>query len=311
MRLKLYRGKWCAYYARGRRVSLRTSDRVLAEQRLASLKADITRKTGTIGALVESYIVEKSASPAHKWRGWIWDAARDFWQNVEPESVTRELCREYTAQRRKTVKDESIRKEIGLVRAAVRRYAPHSGFNFELPPPSQPKERYLSKTEFKALLDACIYPHMKTFLILAVTTGARKSAILGLTWKKVDFERKLIDFGGGKGNKGRAVCPMNDRAFDALKAAFQARTSEYVIEHGGHQIKDVKHGFMAACRRSGIKGATPHTLRHSAAVWMAESGIPMQEIASYLGHSNMATTYKVYAKFSPDYLQAAAKALEF
>lgn len=43
---------------------------------------------------------------------------------------------------------------------------------------------------------------------------------------------------------------------------------------------------------------------------MAEAGIPMEEIAQYLGHANVEVTRKVYARYSPDYLRKAASALE-
>lgn len=46
------------------------------------------------------------------------------------------------------------------------------------------------------------------------------------------------------------------------------------------------------------------------AVWMAESGRPMSEIAQYLGHSDSQITETVYARYSPHYLRRAAAALE-
>ena len=54
---------------------------------------------------------------------------------------------------------------------------------------------------------------------------------------------------------------------------------------------------------------SPHVLRHTAAVWMAEDGVPIQQIAQYLGHNDSRTTERVYARFSPDYLREVAKAL--
>jgi len=44
---------------------------------------------------------------------------------------------------------------------------------------------------------------------------------------------------------------------------------------------------------------------------MAESGVPMEEIAQFLGHSNTKMVETVYAKFSPTYLRKAAGTLEF
>jgi integrase len=65
-----------------------------------------------------------------------------------------------------------------------------------------------------------------------------------------------------------------------------------------------------AAVRAGVPWVTPHVFRHTAAVWMAEAGVPMPEIAAYLGHSDSRTTERVYAKFSPAYLRKASRALE-
>ena len=42
-----------------------------------------------------------------------------------------------------------------------------------------------------------------------------------------------------------------------------------------------------------------------------EAGATITEVAQYLGHSDTRTTFRVYARHSPDHLQKAAKALEF
>ena len=52
-------------------------------------------------------------------------------------------------------------------------------------------------------------------------------------------------------------------------------------------------------------------LRHSAAVHMAEEGVPISEISQYLGHSNTQITERIYARYSPEYLRKAAAALEY
>lgn len=64
-------------------------------------------------------------------------------------------------------------------------------------------------------------------------------------------------------------------------------------------------------KRAKLPGTVPHDLRHSAAVWMAEAGISMDEIAQLLGHSDPGVTFKVYARFPPNYLRKAASALEY
>jgi integrase len=146
--------------------------------------------------------------------------------------------------------------------------------------------------------------------MLAIATAGRKSAILELTWDRVDFERGLIYLGKGERRlKGRATVPMTESLRVELVKAREVSLSEYVVEHGARQIKEIGKGFRQAAKRANLK-VTPHDLRRSAAIWMAEDGVPMSEIAAYLGHKNSRITEEVYAKYSPDYLRKASKSLE-
>jgi integrase len=163
------------------------------------------------------------------------------------------------------------------------------------------------------LADACDMPHLKLFVHLAYATAGRASAVLGLTWERCDFGRGKIDLEDPDINvphKGRAIVPMTNTLKAALLEARQGALSPYVIEWGGDRVGSVKKGLASAAKRAGLKKATPHMLRHSAAVQMAESGRAFEEIASYLGHSDVKVTRRVYARFSPDHLRGAADALE-
>jgi hypothetical protein len=44
---------------------------------------------------------------------------------------------------------------------------------------------------------------------------------------------------------------------------------------------------------------------------MIESGVPFEEVAQYLGHTNPKITYRVYGRYSPTYLRKAANSLRF
>jgi integrase len=80
---------------------------------------------------------------------------------------------------------------------------------------------------------------------------------------------------------------------------------------GSVTVLDIKKGFAAAVKPAKLPGTIPHDLRHSAAVWMAEAGVSMDEIVQYLGHTDPGVTFRVYARFSPTFLRKAASALEF
>lgn len=319
MRPVFYRGSYYAvWYEAGKgtlRVSLRTKDREAAERAILDLKRDrITPIGATVGEIVQAYLDEKEgriADHARLVNGW--KAAKTTFGHLRPDQITRELCRAYAETRRAAGrKDGTIIKEINVVRQAVN-WRKVQGAIFEVPNQPPPKDRHLTRDEFRMLLDACrMEPHIYLFCVLALCTAGRATAILQLTWDRVDFQRGIIRLGvvGEQNRKGRAVVPMNTRAREALTAAREAARTAYVIEYADRPIGSVKKGFAAAAKRAGLDGVTPHVMRHTAAVWMAEAGTPMDEIASYLGHSDPRITYRVYAKFSPTYLQKAAAALD-
>lgn len=77
---------------------------------------------------------------------------------------------------------------------------------------------------------------------------------------------------------------------------------------GDHDPKAFVQGsFGRACKRAGIIGVTPHTLRHTCGTWMAQQGVPLHKIGEYLGHTDERTT-KLYAHHHPDYQDAAVAA---
>ncbi|MFN4171057.1 MAG: hypothetical protein ACK4GW_04815 [Pseudorhodobacter sp.] len=44
---------------------------------------------------------------------------------------------------------------------------------------------------------------------------------------------------------------------------------------------------------------------------MVENGVPIEEVAQYMGHTNPNVTRSTYSQFSPDYLRKVAGSLEF
>lgn len=74
-------------------------------------------------------------------------------------------------------------------------------------------------------------------------------------------------------------------------------------------MKSIKRGLKRAGTAIGGLDVSPHMLRHNAAVWMAEDGQSMAEIAQFLGHDDERTTSRIYARFSPTHLRKLADSL--
>lgn len=167
----------------------------------------------------------------------------------------------------------------------------------------------MTRDEARRLIAACREPHLKAFVMLGIMTTARSGAILEALWSQVDFERRLIDYGEGHGNKRRAVVPLNDELHTALSALRELASTDFVIERHGRQVTKIKKGFRAACDRAGLVGITPHVMRHSAITWMVMDGIEWREISRLTGDEEE-TLKRVYGHHSPDYLKRATGALQ-
>lgn len=299
------------------RRSLGTTNRAEAERILERLKSEKPRSGYTVDEIFSLFLADKERrnKPTERIRYAFKSLSGDFGQLL-PDQITDDRVHAWTAERSLRVRVGTIHVELGYLRAALRWAAGKKlipePISIQLPTKPRPKFDYITKPVFTDLLAKVTTPHVRLFLILAVSTGGRSSAILDLTWDRVDFDKRLIslvDPTRSATNKGRAIVPMNDTAFKALATAKEGALSQYVIEWGGLPVASVKTAFRLLSKRSGVK-VTPHMLRHSAAVWMAEGGIPMSEISQYLGHSSTSITERVYARYSPGYLRKAASILD-
>lgn len=299
-----------------RRFSLGTTDRVAAEAAARRVWASMNpdeRTFETIGDIVTGYLDSLNGAKQEKRKREAWAAALPYWRDLKPALIDAKVSEEYVSWRNRST--NTVRHELGLIRVACNWAVSHKHLA-AAPPiklPSQPETSvgHITKAEFRRFLEGCERPHIKLFAMLAVTTGGRKSAILEAKWEQVDFNRRLLNLnpeGRKQNSKYRAVVPLNDMILPALREAEQARLTEYIIEHNGKPCLDIKKGFAAAARRSGV-AVHPHMLRHTAAVWMAEDRVPMAEIASFLGHRDINVTVRVYARYHPDYLRDAARSL--
>jgi integrase len=272
----------------------------------------------TIEALWEAYRREKDGRRVAVAMKHEWKAVGPHFGHLRPDQITTDVCRAYVANRRRLKKhDGTIWTELGHLRtvfvwAHKRRlieYAPA----VERPAKPAPKDRWLTHTEIDRLLAAMMAHHIRLAILLMLSTAARVGAILELRWERVDFERGQVDLRASDigPRKGRAIVPMNDGLRAALVRAKAAAMTDYVIEWAGENVRSIKTGFNAAVAAAGLKGVSPHVLRHTAAVHLAAAGVAMERISQYLGHSNTAITARVYARFAPDHLREEAAILDF
>jgi len=161
------------------------------------------------------------------------------------------------------------------------------------PAESNGRVRFLSDDERTALLAAC-KPHDDLYLavVLALSTGARQAEIMTLRYGQIDFGRKVITLTQTKNGETRAL-PLVSTAFTLLqeRAKVRSLTDDRVFPPTSRATKseclDLRQPWEKALKAAGIADFHWHDLRHTAASYLAMSGVSLVEISKILGHRTM------------------------
>jgi integrase len=242
-----------------------------------------------------------------------------FFGSTPALSLTLEKQEAYEAHRRDAgAGSESIRRDLDVMSAALKRAVKYKKLA-HCPPihrltPAPARERWLSRNEAAALfreLRGRRQRHVLLFCRLALYTGARTGAILDLTWDRVDFASGLIDYrkpGRKLTKKRRGVKPMTPALRRMLGHARRGSSATHVITWAGERIDRVAKAANAAAARAGIKGFSPHVLRHTAASWAVQNRVPIFTVGRMLDQ-NIASTTERYAKLAPEDVLEAMNAV--
>ena len=233
----------------------------------------------------------------------------------------------YIAARKQTgVSNSTVNRELAFLSACIAWCNRELGWNLPNPIPGRKlkepegRTRWLSLAEAEKLVDAASSneraPYLADFLTLALNTGMRRGEMLGLEWRRVDLQRRVISLEAAhtKTGKSRSV-PLNDNARAALinRARFRAETcpgSPWVFANDkGARISSFKRSFATACRVAGIEDFRIHDLRHTCAAWLVTAGVPLPEVRDLLGHSSVTMTER-YAHLDQVNIRAAVDRLD-
>lgn len=180
------------------------------------------------------------------------------------------------------------------------------------------RDKILTIAEEARMLEACdSHPyrsHLKSLLIFLIDTGCRKGEALKLRWRSVCFESRVINIEATttKTLRSRQVV-MTERVYEEL-----ATLHHLSIKDADAQVfsitNNVRKSFASVCKVAGIKhggidGLTLHSLRHTAATRLVQSGMNPQLAGRLLGHSQPSTTFR-YLSADIETAKQAARILE-
>ncbi len=175
---------------------------------------------------------------------------------------------------------------------------------------------YLELEEVKAIfapvdrstLDGC---RDYTLLFFMYETGARVQEVISLPVRALQLERPFQARFFGKGGKDRLV-PLWPETVSLLRSLLKQRGVDpkadvpVFVNHRGERL--TRHGVrylltkyvrIAArgCSSLERKNVHPHTIRHSCAMAMLQSGVDINTIRAWLGHTSLETTNR-YAEIN-------------
>lgn len=182
------------------------------------------------------------------------------------------------------------------------------------PAENKGRVRFLTDEERGRLLDAC-RPHADLYLavVLSLTTGARQGEIMGLRWGQIDIGRQVITLHDTK-NSDRRALPLVGEALALLKVRAKVRNlkDDRIFPPSERAKKaeclDLRQPWEKALETAGIKDFHWHDLRHTAASYLAMSGVSLVEIAKVLGHRTLAMVAR-YAHLSEGHIVATGQRL--
>lgn len=154
---------------------------------------------------------------------------------------------------------------------------------------------------------------MKDVCFFALSTGARMSEILSLTWGNVDFANKIAKVTADNAKSGRArALLLNDDAIKLLNRIKTDSKCDFVFTRATNKrVYDIdRRDFKAACELSGIDNFTFHDLRHTWASWHAQSGTPLYTLKNLGGWETLEIVNK-YAHLNADHMLEFANHVTF
>ena len=164
---------------------------------------------------------------------------------------------------------------------------------------------FLEEAEYRAVL-AHLPVELQPVVGFACLTGWRKSEILALHWRQVDFGAGTVRLEPGttKNAEGR-VFPFN--ALPALGALLSRQREHthslekatgqiipWVFHRDGQSIRDFRGAWARACKAAGVPGRLFHDFRRTAVRNLERAGVPRSVAMKLTGHK----TESVYRRYA-------------
>jgi integrase len=247
------------------------------------------------------------------------------------------------ALRKRGLSDSTVRQVYTVLRTVLedakadQLIADNPATRVKRPSVARTEARYLDAGQVSAVLTAATGLRYYPVLVFIAATGLRRGEATALKWRHIDLDGKSLRVEGTlsrvagelvitppKSERSRRTVPLSDPVVTMLKKHATAQKEERLragdqwTDHGlvfctefGTPVepRNILRTIETAAAKAGLEGVGVHTLRHSAAVALLESGVHIKAVADLLGHSSISITGDIYGHSSDHTARAAMDGL--
>ena len=241
-----------------------------------------------------------------------------MFHKYHPKDITTDLIRRYLVYCSSVLElsEFTINSRMNAIKFYYEKVLHHPQVIYDIPRPKKPQilPKVLSIKEVRQILE--VTENFKHQMILKTIygMGLRGSEVVNLKFGDFDSERMLVHIKEAKGKKDR-VSILPDSLLDALREYYKMyKPKEYLFENKYGQkmsVRSVQAIFKTALRKTNSrKNVGVHSLRHSFATHLLETGTDISYIQNLLGHNSIKTTL-TYTHISNKSLTKIKSPLDF
>ena len=318
------RGKRKVWYAQCRHMKIRlfdcleTTDRRLAERRLAELKLFVERgeyKTwkkkfsDLIPVYWETILSKKSVHCQDRYGSAIKNHLEPYFDGVRLYDIDQMKIVEYKLHREKSKATEStLKKELRVLKDIILLGNP----SFKLPgvkdtelmrPVYRGKKvkHFLEEADLMKII-GFLDDQYKPLVMIAAYTGLRLGNVLELAWKQIDLKTGWVKVERTKNGESIKI-PICQKLMEVLQFLNRVRNlhDDRLFQF---TRRAVQKGWKRACVAAEYDWVRFHDLRHFCGSFLANAGVEIQMIAEILGHKDLRST-RLYSHFSESSIKQA------
>jgi len=186
----------------------------------------------------------------------------------------------------------------------------------EIKPPKKEKKipDVLTREEIKALIKATKRGRNRLIVEFLYSSGVRVSEAVKMKVNEINLKEKIAIVKAGKGKKDRMIILSKNWSKNVKRYLEKKKIkSEFLFsKKNGKSISvDTVQRIIKESTKKGkiLKKVTPHTMRHSYATHLLDSGENIRKIQELLGHSSLNTT-QIYTHTSTEQLKKVVSPLD-